>query len=428
MRSTGSVRRLCILLVVGLSACQASPAPGPAPAAAEPTPTLRTLPTRAPTYTAGVFDLQPTRKPDPTSTTIPSEFFTADPAYGSGGFALDINPLTGLRIESLAKLERRPMVIKITNFPRYVRPQWGLNTADHVYEYYLEDELTRFVGIFYGNDAERVGPIRSGRPFDEQLIRAYKGIFTFAYADDRLIDFWSGSDIEPFLIFEGKNNCPPMCRIGSEKDYNTLFTDTALLGEYAASRGIDQARQDLNGLRFEANSKILESGAPALRLEIRFSPESYHYWEYFPGLRRYLRWQDVERRSRESEIFEPLVDSLTGEQVYADNLIILRLPTVYFYKSNSTGVYDFKFSGEGSAYGMREGRIFEIQWRRPNPDSMVSLTFKNGAPYPLKPGNTWFEVITDVSPQHILDLTWRFEFELPEFIPVPTATPKKRSP
>jgi len=428
MRFLGSVRRLCTLLVIGLAACQAPPAPGPAPATAEPTPTLRTLPTRAPTFTAGAFDLQPTHKPDPTATIIPSEFFNADPSYGPGGFALDIDPLTGLRIEPLAKLERRPMVIKITNFPRDVRPQWGLNAADHVYEYYLEDELTRFVGVFYGNDAERVGPIRSGRPFDEQLIRAYKGILAFAYADDRLIDFWSGSDIEPFLIFEGKNNCPPMCRIGSENSYNTLFTDTAQLSEYAARRGIDQARQDLGGLRFEANSKILESGAPALRLEIRFSPESYHYWEYFPGLRRYLRWQDVERRARDAEAFAPLFDSLTDEQVFADNLIVLRLPAVYFYKSKSTEVYDFKFSGEGSAYALREGRIFEIKWRRAAPDSMVSLSFLNGAPYPLKPGNAWFEVITDVSPQQTQDLTWRFEFNLPEFMPAPTATPKKRSP
>lgn len=359
---------------------------------------------------------------------ISPEFFVYDPVYGPGGFPLDINPLTGLRVETLSILDRRPMVVKITNFPRSVRPQWGLNTADHVYEYYLEDDLTRFVGVFYGRDAERVGPIRSGRPFDEHLIRAYKGIFAFAYADDRLIDYWDGSDIEPFLIFEGKNNCPPMCRIGSEDNYNTLFTNTALLSEYAAGRGIDQTRQELGGLRFEANSKILESGGQALRFEIRFSPESYHYWEYFPGLRRYFRWQDVERRASETEIFEPLMDSLTGEQIYADNLIILRVPSVYFHKSNSTEVYDFKLIGEGQAYGVREGRIFEIQWHRPNPDSMISLTFLNGAPYPLKPGNVWFEVLSEVSPQQILDLTWRFEFELPEFMPAPTYTPEKRSP
>lgn len=421
----GRLFRYCMLAALILTGCGPFPAPRSEPATAVASPTIRNLPTKAPTFTAGVFELRSTNTPAPTSTPISPEFFVPDPA----GFQLDINPLTGLRVESLSLLERRPMVIKITNFPRYVRPQWGLNSADHVYEYYLEDELTRFVGIFYGNNAERVGPIRSGRPFDEQLVRAYKGIFAFAYADDRLIDFWEGSDIEPFLVFEGKNNCPPMCRIGSKKDdYNTLFTDTALLSEYAAGRGIEQTRQSLSGLRFEANSKILESGGQLQRLELRFSPESYSYWEYFPGLRRYFRWQDVERRSKENEVFEPLYDSLTGDQVFADNLIVLRVPAAYFYKSKSTEVYDFKFIGEGKAYGIREGRVFELQWHRPNPDSMLSLTFLSGAPYLLKPGNVWFEVLTDVSPQQTWDLTWRFEFEMPEFMPVPTPTSKKRPP
>ncbi len=53
------------------------------------------------------------------------------------------------------------------------------------------------------------------RPFDEYIIRMYKGIFAFAYADDRLIDFWEGSDINPFIVYETPKNCPPMCRIGS---------------------------------------------------------------------------------------------------------------------------------------------------------------------------------------------------------------------
>ncbi len=152
------------------------------------------------------------------------------------------------------------MVIKITNFPRSVRPQWGLNAADHVYEYYLEDELTRFIGVFYGNDAERVGPIRSARPFDEQIVRLYKAIFAFGYADDRVIDLWTEGDLKPFLVIEHPDNCPPMCRIGPENAYNTLFTDTAQLSQYITDKGVSNDRQRLEGLRFEEKS-LLAAGA-----------------------------------------------------------------------------------------------------------------------------------------------------------------------
>ena len=94
------------------------------------------------------------------------------------------------------------MAIKVTNFPRSVRPQYGLTLADHVYEYYLENLITRFIGVFYGNDASRVGPVRSGRFFDEHIVRMYKAIFVFAYADDRVVDPWSESDLRNFLVIE----------------------------------------------------------------------------------------------------------------------------------------------------------------------------------------------------------------------------------
>ena len=154
-------------------------------------------------------------------------------------------------MEERARLERRPLAIKVTNFPRSVRPQWGLSRADHVYEYYLEDFMTRFVGIFYGNDAARVGPVRSGRFFDEHLIRMYKAILTFGYADDRVIDAWEASDFKNFLVIERPDNCPPLCRIGPENAYNTLFADTAQLSQYITQRGTNNERQELNGLRFD---------------------------------------------------------------------------------------------------------------------------------------------------------------------------------
>ena len=88
----------------------------------------------------------------PTHTEIPY-------GYGPENFPHDVNPLTGLRVGDPKLLDRRPLAIKITNYPRNVRPQSGLSLADIVYEYYLEQNVTRFIGIFYGNEAEKVGPV-----------------------------------------------------------------------------------------------------------------------------------------------------------------------------------------------------------------------------------------------------------------------------
>jgi hypothetical protein len=399
-----------------------------------PTPTVvQNTPTVAPTHirkpkpptaTAAVFELRATSTALPSSTPVELGLQPGS-GYGPYGFPNNINPLTGQPVDDPALLERRPLVIKITNFPRSVRPQWGLSMADNVYEYYLEDGLTRFIGIFYGKDANRVGPVRSGRPFDEYIIRMYKGIFAFAYADDRLIDFWEGSDINPFIVYETPKNCPPMCRIGSTDSYNNLYTDTHALTLYGNTMNITQGRQNLNGLRFEEQTLAMNGGGLASRLETHFSLTSYNYWDYDPATLRYYRWQEAERGDQ-SQLYEPLFDSLNSQQVYADNLVVLLVPVKYFFKSNSTEVYDFQLSGRGKGYALRQGKIFDIYWQRPNKDSLISLTFPNGNYYPLKPGNTFFEVLGDQSTHQVLDKTWRFNFVIPEDLPAPTQTPKPK--
>lgn len=416
---------LLVLTALGLSlaGCSGDAAATPAAPDSPPTPT-RIRKTKAPTATAAAFVLitsSPSLTPTALQTTPTTSF-----GFGPDNFPPNINPLTGQTVPDPDILDRRPMVIKITNFPRGTRPQWGLTLADHVYEYYLEDELTRFIGIYYGNDANRVGPIRSARPFDEQIIRAYKGIFAFAYADDRLIEFWEDTDIEKFLFFEGPDNCPPMCRIGSENDYNTLYTDTRELMVYSQDRSFSHGRQDLKGLRFEPETMVTFGGGKASQLEIRYSPSSYNYWEYDPVTLRYYRWQDADRRAEGDEIYEPLFDSLTAQQVHADNLIVLMAPIAYFFKSNSTEIYDIQLIGQGEAFALREGKIFGVQWQRPHKDSLLTITFPNGTPFPLRPGNTWFQMLSTASTHQVSDQTWRFKFIIPEDLPAPTKTPKPK--
>ena len=75
-------------------------------------------------------------------------------------------PLTGLPVSTL--ITRPALAVKIDNHPK-ARPQWGLNQADVVYEENVE-MLTRFAAVFHTNDSDPVGPIRSGRKQDIDLL------------------------------------------------------------------------------------------------------------------------------------------------------------------------------------------------------------------------------------------------------------------
>jgi hypothetical protein len=144
--------------------------------------------------------------------------------------ATNTNPLTGLMASDPELLDRRPIAVKITLFPRYVRPESGLTLADVVYEYYIEAGLTRFIAVFYGNNAEMAGPVRSGRFFDEHIARMYQAFFVFKYADPRVYDYYKDSDLKNFLVVPGNGACPPFVIGPSKRDtYNNIFLNTQYL-------------------------------------------------------------------------------------------------------------------------------------------------------------------------------------------------------
>jgi len=350
------------------------------------------------------YRLEPTKIIIPTETlSTPNQIIeTLTPVsipeiISSEEFSAEVNPLTGLKVVDPSILERRPMVIKITNFPRGVRPQWGLNLADHVYEYYIGDDLTRFIGVFYGRNAERVGPVRSARMFDEHIMRMYNGIFVFAYADDRVLDELMTTELSPYLVIETKHNCPPLCRFEHHgMAYNNLFADTATLGGYVMKQGGDNQRQNLNGLFF--SSYPPPEGEPGEQVFITFTYASYHFWEYDQQRCKYFRFQEMKNNTDQSEPeYLPLLDTLDLEQVSADNLVILHVPHDVVYQSSSTTITDMPLKGDGKGFALRDGQIYAINWITNGKNNLFSLYFPDGKPYPLKPGNIWFEIIGKTS-------------------------------
>src|SRR5438477_157056 len=97
----------------------------------------------------------------------------------------DAWPLTGLHADDLAKRNRPALVVKIDNAP-LARPPTGINAADIVVEEKVEDGVTRFFTIFHSADADVVGPVRSARTTDIELVGALNHpLFAYAGANAR---------------------------------------------------------------------------------------------------------------------------------------------------------------------------------------------------------------------------------------------------
>jgi hypothetical protein len=77
-------------------------------------------------------------------------------------------PLTGVPTDDAAGLVQPAIVVKVDNSPE-ARPHAGINQADVVYELQVEG-ITRFMEVFHSNTPDRVGPVRSARSSDINLL------------------------------------------------------------------------------------------------------------------------------------------------------------------------------------------------------------------------------------------------------------------
>lgn len=318
-----------------------------------------------------------------------------------------LNPLTGLPVEDPAVLQRRPIVAKVSNAPPLVRPQHGIAAADHVYEHYVEGGLTRFSAVFYGNAPEQVGSIRSARLIDYDLVTIYDGILAFSGASigvEKVIYGWEdvaeripgSEDVAPFLplppspfaerAYKGVLYGPPVFwRDAAVPVPHNLYFNAAALWERAAADGHAQTPV-LAPLAFAQEPP--SDGTPAAEIDIRYRATRV-LWQYDSVTGRYLRYADGQGH----------YDALTGEQISAANVVVLIVPhrlsdieESRFGDSVSYG-WEILFNERGAALLFRDGQQFTAEWRSPQTADAPLLYTSDGRLLPLKPGNTWFQVI-----------------------------------
>ncbi len=362
-------------------------------------------------------------QPDPTATAthVPTPSPTPtfpDEGFGPADFPNNVNPLTGLFVDNEHFLDKRPVAIKINIVPRTsTRPPWGLTDADIVFDYYQNNGYTRFHSIFYGQDAELAGPIRSARFPDHYLIRMYKSIFAYGSADPLINERLFGAEYSDRLVLEGGGSglCPPtdtapLCRFDPQ-GYAHLLGSTQEIHAYAQNQGVVDRRQILDGMFF--NLETPSGGQAVDNVSVRYSKDNYLLWEYDENSGIYLRFQDDSFDQGEGETFAPLIDRNNDEHVFAENVVVLLMEHSYYRKPPSE-IIEVLVSGSGPAYAFRDGKVYEVRWNIPAPESVLYLTYTDGTLFPYKPGKTWYQVIGQASSITSPDEnTWRFEFMIP---------------
>jgi len=125
------------------------------------------MPTPSMTATAthpGATETVPPAVPTATPTSIPSPQPRLTPSsmgLDQGQFSPGVNPLTGLRVQDPSLLDLPAVLVSISNMPVTARPQAGTSFAAWIFEIFIGEGTSRFMGVFYGDTPRRI-PNASG--------------------------------------------------------------------------------------------------------------------------------------------------------------------------------------------------------------------------------------------------------------------------
>lgn len=365
------------------------------------TPTEReSTPTAEPTHTLVPTALPTaTRTPGPTITPAPATYFY---------FEQGINPLTGLPVSDPANLNRRPVMVKVSNWPREGRPHAGLSSADLVFEYFIGHQMNRFLAIYYGEDSDVIGPVRSGRLVDAQLVNLYQGLLAYGNADLQVDEVLVDVLGERALSF---NNvpCPGMCG-ESTHSATGVFANSAALTDYVIGMGIDNLAPDLRGMYFQPEPPSRDAVGNLLHVE--YADFSVMQWRYESEDGNYRLW--MEAQEDDKLVLAPMADRNTELGVAFDNIVVMYAEYIEY----ASTLHDIKILEAGGDYQpallFRDGGVTYGTWRVPEPDRPIMFETPLGGPLPFKPGRTWVVIVgMNSETKQPSGGEWEIYFDLP---------------
>lgn len=294
-----------------------------------------------------------------------------------------MSPFTGLELspELWLKRPRRVIAFKVDNNLN-ARPQSGLQEADTVMEILVEGGMTRFLAFYMDKTSSYVGPIRSARPTDPNLVRPYGGILVVSGATAGLIPAIRELGV-PVLE---EVSAPTMFRIANRKAPHNLYADTELVREYIDERGF-LFNQDVNPLYdFGNNQSNWESGAN--RLTIKYSDFTTVIWKL-----------DKDQYSRFIvDGYSPDNDAVAHNFITRDGYTdILQSPTIVviqgpLYNDEVTTLPSVLTVGVGPVTIFNNGKYIQGTWRRNDITDPFEFIDSNQEKIEIPPSKQWIHI------------------------------------
>lgn len=258
------------------------------------------------------------------------------------------------------------LAVKIDNLS-IARPPVGIGAADLIYVEPVEGGLSRVAAIFSSHTPPVVGPVRSARETDLELLPQF-GDPTLAYsgAAPELLPLIAGASVRdasadriPGSYFRDNNREVP----------HNLFAHTDQLPP---------------GAPWAPGSQLTfgpppAGGVPAGHQEVRYKAATIGF-DWSPQENRYLASMDG----------APYAAADSG-RLGASTVVLQTVPVRESQFKDVAGSFSpfAETVGTGRAVILRDGQAFEATWNRPSVTAGTTYTTPSGAPLPFAPGQVW---------------------------------------
>jgi hypothetical protein len=290
------------------------------------------------------------------------------------GIAADASPLSG-RPGGAGK---KVLVVKFDN-TTFAQPHSGLKDADIVYVEEVEYGLTRIAAVFSTTLPKVVGPVRSARISDIDLLAQF-GKPAFAYSGSQHL-------LRPVLarasLYDVSGDTGPRgyVRDSSRKAPYNFMGKPALLLDRAPRASV---AKDI-GFVF---STTTPAGGKAVKVATAPYPASQAQFVWNPASASF----DVRLNGKPARASE-------GGTQHATTVVL------QYVRQTDSGYHD-KFSGHtpkldtvgtGKGWVLRDGKAFAVTWSRPSATGGTTFTGADGQVVTFAPGQVWVALVNNRS-------------------------------
>ncbi|MEM9135679.1 MAG: DUF4214 domain-containing protein [Actinomycetota bacterium] len=285
-----------------------------------------------------------------------------------GSIYREIHPLTGVPTRAAG---RHPaLAVKIDNVDR-ARPQQGIGRADVVYEEMVEGNLTRLIAVFHSDVPTTVGPVRSIRTTDiDVLAQLNTPLLAASGANSGVLAAVAGADV---VNVNATAVAGAYHRRGDRRAPHNLYADTGAL--YGAAGGAGGTPPALFRHRAPGSTP---GGVAAAGVDIAFGLADIGF-----------RWSAVDGgwRRTQNGTAHTVED---GTWLAPENVVVLEV--TYGASSVDARSPEAHTVGTGVAHVFSAGRRTTGSWTRATADEPIRLLDGNGNEVALTRGRTFVEL------------------------------------